>query len=166
MAIEQRLTPCLWFDDQGEDAAKFYVSIFPNSSIGRISRYGKAGYETHKRPEGAVMTVMFTLDGVEMMALNGGPIFKFNEAISLVVNCETQAEIDRYWNALGEGSDPNSHVCGWLKDKFGLSWQIVPVQLGKMMSDPDRAKAGRVMEALLKMKKLDLAALERAYKGG
>jgi predicted 3-demethylubiquinone-9 3-methyltransferase (glyoxalase superfamily) len=163
MAIAQRISPCLWFDDQGEEAAEHYVSIFPNSKIGKIGRYGKEGFEIHHKPEGAAMTVVFTLDGQEFMALNGGPQFKFNEAISLIVNCETQDELDYYWNKLGAGGDPKAQVCGWLKDKFGLSWQIVPIVLQKLITDPDKAKAGRTMKALMEMKKLDIAALQRAH---
>jgi predicted 3-demethylubiquinone-9 3-methyltransferase (glyoxalase superfamily) len=158
-----KITPCLWFDNEGEEAAGFYVSIFPNSSIGAISRYGRAGYEVHKRPEGSVMTVAFTLDGQAFLALNGGPHFKFTEAISLMVRCETQAEIDYYWDRLGQGGDPSAQVCGWLKDKFGLSWQIVPAKMPWLEGGGERAD--RAMAALTQMKKLDMATLERAYNG-
>jgi predicted 3-demethylubiquinone-9 3-methyltransferase (glyoxalase superfamily) len=165
MATLQRITPCLWFTDQAEEAARFYTGIFPNSKIGRIARYPTAGQETHKRPPGSVMTVEFELDGNPFTGLNGGPVFRFNEAVSFQVACETQAEIDHYWNRLSAGGDPSAQVCGWLKDRFGLSWQIVPRKLAEMMADPDRDRAGRVMTALLEMKKLDLDELNRAYRG-
>ena len=165
MATLQRIAPCLWFADEAEEAARFYVGIFPNSKIGRIARYGSAGQDVHKRPPGSVMTVEFELDGQSFTGLNGGPIFTFSEAISFEVLCDNQKEIDQYWAKLSEGGNPNSQQCGWLKDKFGLSWQVVPRKLAEMAADPDAVKAGRVMEALLKMKKLDLAALEKAYQG-
>jgi predicted 3-demethylubiquinone-9 3-methyltransferase (glyoxalase superfamily) len=165
MARLQKITPCLWFDGQAEEAATFYVSIFDNAEMGAVSRYGKEGFGIHGRPEGSVMTVTFRLDGQEFVALNGGPLFKFTEAVSLMVQCESQAEIDRYWERLTEGGDPDAQQCGWLKDKYGLSWQIVPAALSDMMKDPDRRKSERVMKALLPMKKLDLAALRRAYEG-
>lgn len=165
MAIVQKISPCLWFDSQAEDAAKFYVSVFPDSAIGATTRYGKEGFEIHGRPEGSVLTVTFRLAGQEFTALNGGPIFKFNEAISLVVRCETQGEIDRYWTALSAGGDPTAQQCGWLKDRYGLSWQVVPEPLHAMLGDPDTQKSGRVMASLLQMKKLDLSALRRAYEG-
>jgi predicted 3-demethylubiquinone-9 3-methyltransferase (glyoxalase superfamily) len=163
MASVQKISPCLWFDGQGEEAARFYVSIFKNSRIGTISRFGKEGFEIHGRPEGSAMVVTFYLDGQEFAALNGGPHFKFNEAISLMVRCASQAEIDYFWDKLGAGGDPKAQQCGWLKDKYGLSWQIVPTDMEEMMTSTDRAKSGRVMNALLKMKKLDLAALQKAY---
>ncbi len=163
MASVQKISPCLWFDGQGEEAARFYVSIFKNSRIGTISHFGKEGFEIHGRPEGSAMVVTFFLDGQEFAALNGGPHFKFNEAISLMARCESQAEIDYFWDKLGAGGDPKAQQCGWLKDKYGLSWQIVPTAMEKMMTSPDQAKSGRVMNALLKMKKLDLAALQKAY---
>lgn len=159
----QRITPNLWFDRQAEDAAKFYTSIFKNSSIGKVSRYGKEGFEQHGMPEGTVMVIEFELEGQKFTGLNGGPHFKFTEAISFIVNCETQEEVDHYWNKLSEGGDPNAQMCGWLKDKFGVSWQIIPFALSKLMSDPDREKAGRVMNAMLKMKKIEIEALEDAY---
>jgi predicted 3-demethylubiquinone-9 3-methyltransferase (glyoxalase superfamily) len=165
MPVFQKITPCLWFDNQAEEAARFYVSIFENSSIGAITRYGKEGFEIHGRPAGSVMTVTFRLDGEEFTGLNGGPHFKFSEAVSFVVRCRTQAEIDHYWNRLSEGGDEAARQCGWLKDKYGLSWQIVPVALFEMLQDRDPAKSDRVMKALLQMKKLDLAALQRAYEG-
>jgi predicted 3-demethylubiquinone-9 3-methyltransferase (glyoxalase superfamily) len=165
MPVFQKITLCLWFDNQAEEAARFYVSIFENSSIGAITRYGKEGFEIHGRPAGSVMTVTFRLDGEEFTGLNGGPHFKFSEAVSFVVRCRTQAEIDHYWNRLSEGGDEAARQCGWLKDKYGLSWQIVPVALFDMLQDRDPAKSDRVMKALLQMKKLDLAALQRAYEG-
>jgi predicted 3-demethylubiquinone-9 3-methyltransferase (glyoxalase superfamily) len=158
----QRISPCLWFDDQAEAAAQFYVSVFPNSRITQISRYGETGTEIHGRPAGSVMTVEFELDGQTFTALNGGPVFKFNEAISLQVGCETQEELDRYWEQLSAGGDPASQQCGWLKDRYGLSWQIVPAVIAQLMTDPDRARGERAFAALLKMKKLDIAALLRA----
>lgn len=162
----QKITPCLWFDNQAEEAARFYTAIFRNSKIGNISRYGEAGHEVHGRPAGSVMTVTFELDGQAFTALNGGPVFKFNEAVSFMVNCESQGEVDFYWEKLSEGGDKQAQQCGWLKDKFGMSWQIVPTELGKLMSDPDSAKSGRVMQALLPMKKIDIAGLKRAYGEG
>jgi predicted 3-demethylubiquinone-9 3-methyltransferase (glyoxalase superfamily) len=165
MAILQKITPCLWFDNQAEEAAKFYVSLFNNSALGAVTRYGKEGFEVHGGPEGSVMTVSFRLEGQEFTALNGGPRFKFSEAISFVVRCETQAEIDRYWDRLGEGGDERAKQCGWLKDKYGASWQIIPAALFEMMSGTDKIKSERVMRAMLQMKKLDLAVLRRAYEG-
>lgn len=161
----QRITPCLWFDDQAEGAAKFYTSIFKNSRIGRTARYGEAGHEIHGRTAGTVMTVEFELDGQTFTALNGGPIFKFNEAVSFEINCKSQDEVDYYWQRLSEGGDEKAQQCGWLKDKFGVSWQVVPTELAGMINDPDYAKSQRVMTALLQMKKLDIAALRRAYAG-
>ena len=165
MQPTQKITACLWFDNQAEEAARFYTGVFPNSKIVNITRYGKAGYEVHKRPEGSVMTVAFELDGQSFTALNGGPVFKFNEAVSFEVRCQTQADIDYFWDKLSAGGDPRAQQCGWLKDKYGLSWQVVPAILPELMSNPDPEVSGRVMEALLKMKKLDIAALERAAKG-
>lgn len=161
----QRISPCLWFDDQAEEAARFYTGIFKNSRIVKVSRYGKAGYEVHHRPAGTVMTVEFELEGQRFTALNGGPEFKFSEAISLQVDCKTQEQVDYYWDKLSAGGDKKAQVCGWLKDKYGVSWQIVPTVLNEMMSDPDEEKSGRAMEAMLQMKKLDIAQLERAYAG-
>lgn len=152
----QKITPNMWFDTQAEEAARFYTSIFKDSKIGRITRYS----------EGNVMTVEFQLNGQEFVALNGGPQFKFTEAISFIVNCEDQAEIDYYWENLTEGGDEKAQVCGWLKDQFGVSWQIVPARLSEMISDPDPAKSERVMKALLQTKsKIDLATLLQAYEG-
>ena len=157
----QKITPCLWFDDKAEEAAKFYVSIFKNSKLGKIARYGEAGAEVSGRPKGSVMTVTFQLDGQEFMGLNGGPQFKFTEALSLVVNCKTQEEVDEMWEKLSAGGEKG--VCGWLKDKYGLSWQIVPTVLGEMMQDKDAEKTERVMKALLGMTKLDIKTLQQAY---
>jgi predicted 3-demethylubiquinone-9 3-methyltransferase (glyoxalase superfamily) len=165
VAIVQKITPCLWFDNQAEEAAKFYVSLFDNSAIGAITRYGREGFEVHGRPDGAVMTVSFRLEGQEFTALNGGPHFKFTEAISFVVRCETQAEVDRYWDKSCEGGDEKAQQCGWLKDKYGVSWQIVPAALFEMMAEADSEKSGRVMRAMLQMRKLNLAALRQAYVG-
>jgi predicted 3-demethylubiquinone-9 3-methyltransferase (glyoxalase superfamily) len=159
------ITPCLWFDDQAEQAARFYTGIFRNSRIVSTSRYGKEGYEVHGRPAGTVMTVEFELDGQPFTALNGGPVFKFNEAISFQINCETQEEVDHYWNSLSEGGDERAQQCGWLKDKFGLSWQVVPTVLSRLLKDPDPAKAGRAMQAMLQMKKFDIERLKRAHAG-
>lgn len=155
----QKIAPCLWFNSNAEEAANFYISIFQNSKIGKVSRYGKNA----PMPEGTALTVAFELEGQSFLALNGGPMFKFTEAVSFVVNCETQKEIDEFWKKLSAGGQEQQ--CGWLKDKYGLSWQIVPVQLGKMLEDKDTAKAGRVMQALMKMVKLDLDVLEKAYNG-
>jgi predicted 3-demethylubiquinone-9 3-methyltransferase (glyoxalase superfamily) len=157
-----RITPCLWFDSAAEDAARDYVAIFPNSRIKSLTRFGDAGFEVHGRPAGSVQAVNFELDGVAMMALNGGPLFKLSEAISLVVPCDTQAEIDHYWDRLGDGGDPAAQQCGWLKDRYGLSWQVVPADIEQWMAGPH---ADAVMTALLPMRKLDLAAL-RAAAGG
>jgi predicted 3-demethylubiquinone-9 3-methyltransferase (glyoxalase superfamily) len=161
----QTITPCLWFDIQGEEAAKFYTGIFKNSRIVKIAHYGEAGREIHGRPAGSVMTVAFELDGQRFTALNGGPIFKFNEAVSFQVDCETQEEVDYYWDRLSEGGDQKAQQCGWLKDRYGLSWQVVPRILIDMMSDPDTQKSGRAMTAMLQMKKIDIAGLKRAYAG-
>jgi predicted 3-demethylubiquinone-9 3-methyltransferase (glyoxalase superfamily) len=159
----QAITPCLWFDHQAEEAARWYVSIFPNSAVGRVSRYTEAGREIHGRPAGSVMLVDFHLSGRPFSALNGGPVFRFTEAISLVVPCDSQQELDRYWNALSAGGDPEAQQCGWLKDRYGVSWQIVPAAVRDMLDDPDREKAARVMQAVLQMKKLDLRALQAAF---
>ena len=159
----QKIIPCLWFDDKAEEAAKFYASIFKNSKIGDVSRYGKEGYEFHGKEDGMVMTVDFEIEGQKYVALNGGPIFKFNEAISFQVHCETQKEVDYYWEKLSEGGDEKAQQCGWLKDKYGVSWQIVPVVLTKMLQDKDAKKSQRVMKALLQMRKLDIQTLTQAY---
>jgi predicted 3-demethylubiquinone-9 3-methyltransferase (glyoxalase superfamily) len=165
MVTVQKITPCLWFDRQAEEAVNFYVSVFKNSALGRVSYYTEEGHEIHGMPAGTVLVVEFNLDGQQFMAMNGGPIFKFNEAISLVVNCDTQEEIDYYWDKLKEGGDPNAQQCGWLKDKFGLSWQVTPNILGDMLLDPDKQKANRAMHAMMQMKKLDIAKLKAAYDG-
>ena len=154
-----KITPFLWFDNQAEEAMNFYVSLFKNSKIGNVSRYGEGA----PVPAGTVMSANFTLDGQDIMALNGGPQFKFTEAISFFVNCENQAEVDELWNKLCEDGEPGP--CGWLKDKFGLSWQIIPKQLGELMGDPDPEKSRRVMEAMLKMSKIDVPTLQKAYNG-
>jgi predicted 3-demethylubiquinone-9 3-methyltransferase (glyoxalase superfamily) len=156
----QKITPCLWFDTDGEEAAQFYTSVFPSSRIVEVARYGSAG----PRTEGTVMTVLFELDGQRFVALNGGPDFTFSEAISFQVDCETQEEVDGYWSALADGGEEGP--CGWLKDRFGVSWQIVPKVLGELVSDPDQAKAQRVMAAMLKMGKIEIAELERAAAEG
>jgi predicted 3-demethylubiquinone-9 3-methyltransferase (glyoxalase superfamily) len=158
----QKITPFLWFDHQAEEAVKFYTSIFKNSRIGKIARYDKAGEKAAGRPAGSVMTVEFQLEGQDFVALNGGPHFKFTEAVSFVVNCETQAEVDRFWKRLSAGG--KEVQCGWLKDKYGLSWQIVPTVLGELLSSKDAAKSQRVMEAMLKMVKLDVKKLKQAAK--
>jgi predicted 3-demethylubiquinone-9 3-methyltransferase (glyoxalase superfamily) len=163
MAELRKITPCLWFDSEAEEAARFYVSVFRNARIGKISRYGKEGVEVHGRPAGSVMTVEFEIEGQSFTALNGGPHFKFNEAISFQVPCETQDEIDHYWERLSAGGQILD--CGWLKDKFGVSWQIFPAALPDMLADPDEAKAARAMRAMLGMKKLDLAKLRAAHEG-
>ena len=160
----KQITPCLWYDDQAEQAADFYCSVFKNSRITQVSRYPEAGQEIHKKPPGSVMVVAFELDGQPFTALNGGPIFKFDEAVSFQIMCETQDEIDYYWSRLTGGGGQEG-ACGWLKDQFGLSWQVVPTAIPRMMSDPDTSKTARVMNAFMAMKKLDLAAIERAYAG-
>lgn len=160
----QKITPCLWFDDNAEPAVNFYVSVFKNSKIGKITRYDEDSAKASGRPKGSVLTIHFQLEGQDFMALNGGPIFKFNEAISLSVDCTTQDEVDHYWNKLtSDGGQPSQ--CSWLKDKFGLSWQIVPRILHQYLQDPDPQKASRVMQAMLKMSKIDIAAIQRAYDG-
>jgi predicted 3-demethylubiquinone-9 3-methyltransferase (glyoxalase superfamily) len=157
----QKITPCLWFDSNAEEAANFYTSIFKNSRIGKISRYGKEGYEIHRKPEGTVLTVEFELNGQRFTALNGGPAFKFNEAISFQVHCKSQNEVDYYWEQLSKCGEEGQ--CGWLKDKYGVSWQVVPTVLGKMLQDKNAEKSARVMKALLQMKKLDIKTLEHTY---
>jgi predicted 3-demethylubiquinone-9 3-methyltransferase (glyoxalase superfamily) len=152
----QKITPCLWFDTQGEEAARFYTSVFPNSQIGEVARYGAAG----PRPEGTVMTVSFKLDGQQFVALNGGPEFTFNEAISFQVSCGSQEEVDAFWSRLSEGGEEGP--CGWLKDRFGVSWQIVPTVLPELLADPDPEKSQRVMRAMLSMRKIEIDGLERA----
>jgi predicted 3-demethylubiquinone-9 3-methyltransferase (glyoxalase superfamily) len=161
----QKITPCLWFDDDAEEAVKFYTSIFKKSKIRKVSRYGKEGFEVHGRRAGSVMTVEFELNGQKFTALNGGPVFKFNEAVSFQIYCKDQKEADHYWDKLSAAADPAAQQCGWLKDKYGLSWQIVPECMAKMLGNGDQAATDRVMKVLLPMKKLDFAALKKAYKG-
>jgi predicted 3-demethylubiquinone-9 3-methyltransferase (glyoxalase superfamily) len=158
------LTTCLWFDNQAEAAARFYTTVFKHSKLGSISRYGDAGAHASGRPKGTAMTVQFELAGQKFLGLNGGPQFKFSEAISVVVNCEDQEEVDDFWAKLSDGGSEGP--CGWLKDKYGLSWQIVPTVLGEMLSDPDPKKSERVMSAMLKMQRVDIATLQRAYEEG
>jgi predicted 3-demethylubiquinone-9 3-methyltransferase (glyoxalase superfamily) len=165
MPVLARISPCLWFDSEAEDAARYYVGIFKNSKITSVSRYGEAGKEIHGRPPGSVMVVAFELDGVPFTGLNGGPIFKFNEAISLQVHCDTQQEIDYYWEKLGAGGDPNAQQCGWLKDRFGLSWQVVPSNMDAMFQGEATAASDRAMNAMVTMKKIDMAEVDRAYRG-
>ncbi len=153
----KKITPCLWFDDKAEEAARFYASIFKNSRVGDITHYGEGA----PRPKGSVLTVQFQLDGQDYLALNGGPVFKFTEAVSFIVYCETQEEVDRMWESLSAGGEKVQ--CGWLKDKYGMSWQVVPTVLTRMMTDPDPARASRVMQALMRMKKLDIQGLQEAY---
>jgi predicted 3-demethylubiquinone-9 3-methyltransferase (glyoxalase superfamily) len=159
----QKLTPCLWFDDKAEEAAKFYVSIFKNSKLGSIARYGEAGAQASGRPKGSVMTVTFEIEGQEFLALNGGPLFKFTEAVSFMVKCDSQAEIDKMWSKLSDGGEEGP--CGWLKDKYGLSWQIVVPEWDEMLRDKDTAKSERAMAAILQMSKPDLHRLQQAYDG-
>jgi predicted 3-demethylubiquinone-9 3-methyltransferase (glyoxalase superfamily) len=159
----QKITPFLWYDNQAEEAANFYVSLFKNSRIGDIARYDEAGAKASGRPKGSVMVVEFQLEGQRFVALNGGPHFKFTEAISFVVNCETQEEVDKFWEKLSEGGAESQ--CGWLKDKYGLSWQIVPTVLAEMLQDKDASKSQRVMNAMLQMKKIDIPTLKLAYDG-
>lgn len=161
-----RITPFLWFDDQAEEAARFYTSIFPNSKIVGVTRYGAEGANVSGRPNGSVMTVAFELGGQAFVALNGGPHFTFTEAVSFVVNCRTQEELDHYWAKLAAGGNAKAQQCGWLKDKYGLSWQIVPTVLSEMLQDKDPQRSERVMHAVLQMKKLDIRTLKSAYDHG
>lgn len=163
--LSPRIQPCLWFDTQAEEAVHFYTGIFPDSRLGAIARYSEAGHEQHGKPPGSVMTVSFELDDQPFLALNGGPHFRFNEALSLMVLCETQDEIDHYWNALSQGGDPAAQQCGWLKDRYGLSWQITPAVFADWISSPDRAAVERYMSAMMTMKKLDFARLRQAFEG-
>lgn len=158
--MRRKITPFLWFDDEAEEATNFYVSVFKNSEVLSINRFGDAGPGS----EGAVMSTSFRLDGQEFMALNGGPIFKFTEAVSFLIDCDSQEEVDRLWAQLSDGGETSQ--CGWLKDKFGLSWQVVPSVLGEMLQDPNRERANRVMQAMLQMTKIDIAELERAFAQG
>jgi len=161
----QKITPFLWFDDQAEEAAAFYVSIFEDSRIVTVSRYGEAGKEIHKKEPGSAMVVQFELAGQTFTALNGGPQFRFNESVSFVVTCEDQEEVDHFWNRLSEGGDEAAQQCGWLKDRYGLSWQVVPRALSELLGDGGSERSQRAMGAMLQMKKLDIAALRRAYDG-
>ena len=160
----QKITPFLWFDDQAEEAAKFYTSIFKNSKVGKITRYGESAEKAAGRPAGSVMTVEFELEGQKFTALNGGPVFKFNESISFVVNCDTQEEVDYFWEKLSADGGQESE-CSWLKDKFGVSWQVVPTVLIEMLQDKDSEKSERVMKAMLQMQKIDIKKLNAAYAG-
>jgi predicted 3-demethylubiquinone-9 3-methyltransferase (glyoxalase superfamily) len=169
MATLQKITPCLWFDNEAEEAAKFYTTIFnagpgeKRSEIGRIGKYNKEGFEQHHRPAGSTLTVEFTLQGQSFIALNGGPVFKFTEALSLTVYCNTQEEIDYYWDKLREGGDSAAQQCGWLKDKYGLSWQIVPEIMTGMYLDADSKSSERAMKAMMQMKKLDISGMTKAF---
>jgi predicted 3-demethylubiquinone-9 3-methyltransferase (glyoxalase superfamily) len=159
----RNIAPCLWFDDQAEEAARYYTAIFPDSRILRTTRYGEAGREIHQKPAGSVMTVVFELDGQEFTALNGGPHFRFNEAISFQVHCETQEDVDYFWEKLSEGGDEKAQMCGWLKDRFGVSWQIVPTILAELIQEHESEATARAMAALFRMKKLDIESLKHAY---
>lgn len=162
----KKLVPCLWFDDQAEDAANFYISIFENSRITKVTRYGEAGKEVHGRPAGSVMTVEFELDGEPFTALNGGPVFQFTEAVSFQIICETQADVDVFWDRLREGGDERAQQCGWLKDRFGVSWQVIPDGVDELIGDPGSERSQRAMQAMLQMKKLDIDELRRVYETG
>jgi predicted 3-demethylubiquinone-9 3-methyltransferase (glyoxalase superfamily) len=159
----QKISACLWFDNNAEEAVEFYISVFKNAKIGNVTRYGKEGYEIHKKKEGTVMTIDFEIEGQKFLALNGGPIFKFNEAISFQIS-QTQEQVDYYWEKLSVGGDKNAQQCGWLKDKFGVSWQVVPTVLITMLQDRDSNKTERVMKARLQMHKLDINALTKAFR--
>jgi predicted 3-demethylubiquinone-9 3-methyltransferase (glyoxalase superfamily) len=159
-AAMHKIVPTLWFDDRAEEAAQFYASVFKNASIGNVARYGNEGTDITGKPAGTVMTAEYELEGQPFLALNGGPQFKFSEAVSFMINCDDQSEVDYFWEKLSEGGEEGP--CGWLKDKYGLSWQVVPIELGDLLSDPDREKADRVMKAMLQMHKIDIAALRQA----
>jgi predicted 3-demethylubiquinone-9 3-methyltransferase (glyoxalase superfamily) len=163
--MELKMKPCLWFDSEAEEAARFYAGIFKNSKITAVTQYPEFGQEITGKKPGSVLTVEFELDGQPFMALNGGPEFKFSEAVSIVIDCEDQKEVDYYWDKLSAGGAPEAQQCGWLKDRYGLSWQVVPKVMYKMLTDKDKAKRERFFEAMMSMKKLDVAALERAYEG-
>jgi len=165
MPISQKITPFLWFDHQAEEAAQFYTAIFPNARITHVTRYAESDHESHRGRAGTAMTVAFELDGQPFTALNGGPAFTFSEAISFQIACQTQAEVDYFWERLSAGGDPAAQQCGWLKDRYGLSWQVVPTILPELLGNAEPAQAQRVTAALLQMKKLDIAALQRAYVG-
>ncbi|PSL44186.1 putative 3-demethylubiquinone-9 3-methyltransferase (glyoxalase superfamily) [Chitinophaga niastensis] len=160
----QKISANLWFNTQAEEAVNFYLTVFHHAQKGSVTHYGKEGYEIHGMPEGTVLAIKFLIEGQEFVALNGGPHFQFNEAISFIVNCETQQEVDYYWDKLTAGGDEKAQMCGWLKDKFGVSWQIVPTILSDMLGDPEPAKTNNVMQAVFKMKKLDISKLKEAYK--
>jgi predicted 3-demethylubiquinone-9 3-methyltransferase (glyoxalase superfamily) len=162
----QKIAPCLWFDNQAEEAVNFYVAIFRNSRIVQVARYGEAGSEASGRPRGTVMTIVFQLRGQEFIALNGGPVFTFSPAISFLVHCETQEEVDELWEKLAAGGDAKAQQCGWLQDKYGVSWQIVPTLLVEMLNDPDPARSERVMKAMLQMKKIDIKKIKQVYEPG
>lgn len=166
MKTKLKITPCLWFDGQAEEAAEFYISIFKNSKITDIMRYSEAGQEHHGQKPGSVLVVAFELDGQPFTGLNGGPMFQFSEAISFQIDCETQEEVDHFWNHLTQGGPVEAQQCGWVKDRYGVSWQVVPSVLQELLSDPDREKADRAMEAMMSMTKLDIAALKKAHAGG
>ena len=166
MASIQKIIPNLWFDRRAEEAVQFYISVFKNSKIGRISRYGPEGYEIHGIPEGTVMTIEFQIEGQQFVALNGGPHFKFSDAISFIIRCDNQQEIDYYWETLSEGGDETAQICGWLKDQYGVSWQIIPASLTDLLQDQNSVKSQRVMRALLQMKKLEIEKLEAAFHEG
>ncbi|HMI06043.1 MAG TPA: VOC family protein [Flavobacterium sp.] len=161
----QKITPNFWFNTNAEEAVNFYTAIFKNTAVLKKSYYGKEGYEIHRMPEGTVLTIEFELENQKFIALNGGPVFTFNEAISLVIYCENQGEVDYYWEKLKAGGDEKAQQCGWLKDRFGVSWQVVPTIMGKLMDGSDQVRTGRVMNAMLKMKKLDIQGLQNAYDG-
>lgn len=163
--VHTSITPNLWFSDQAEEAVNFYLGIFKNSRILHTTRYSKVGNEVHHMPEGTILTIDFELDGNRFVALNGGPIYTFSEGVSFIISCNTQQEIDHYWNSLTAGGDPKAQQCGWLKDKFGLSWQVVPESLVSMMTHPDTSRSQRVMSALMQMKKIDLPLLTKAFNG-
>jgi predicted 3-demethylubiquinone-9 3-methyltransferase (glyoxalase superfamily) len=165
MPAIRKISPCLWFDGQAEEAAQFYCGVFKNSRIVNVTRFSDAGQEVHGQPGGSVMVVAFELDGQPFIGLNGGPQFKFNEAVSFQIECETQGEVDYYWEKLGAGGDPQAQQCGWLKDKYGLSWQVVPKALLEMLQDHRSAQTRRAMEVLMHMKKLNIEELQRAYAG-
>jgi predicted 3-demethylubiquinone-9 3-methyltransferase (glyoxalase superfamily) len=162
MQLANKIIPCLWFDTQAEEAARFYTGVFPDSRITAVSHYSEA---VHDKPAGSVLTVSFELAGQGFTALNGGPMFKFSEAVSLQIMCDTAAEVDHFWSRLGQGGPAEAQQCGWLKDRFGLSWQVIPKRFMSMITDSDKEKVGRVFNAMMKMKKLELPALERAFKG-
>jgi predicted 3-demethylubiquinone-9 3-methyltransferase (glyoxalase superfamily) len=165
MAIMKKMAANLWFDHQAEEAVKFYTSVFKNSSTGRISRYGKEGHETHKMEEGTVMTIEFELEDQAFLALNAGPEFKFNESVSFVIHCDDQDEVDYYWDKLSEGGDPKAQACGWLKDQFGLSWQIVPSIMPALLASEEKERTERVMKVVMGMKKPNISELQKAYQG-